>query len=104
MLNDDPVDLDNRRSKSGLMETDIRRKALKAFEADQKALRLRQEELEEQLLAEPAETWPEAAAKAQYLLRQYADTNEAQHEQRQDLIERALSDLTRLMERDTKPS
>jgi len=32
------------------------------------ALRRRQEELEKLLLAAPAETWPEAAAKAQYLI------------------------------------
>lgn len=101
---DDPVDLDERRSSAGRMATNIRRHSLKDFEADQESLRRRQEELETQLLAEPAETWPEAAAKAQYLLRLYAATNEAQDGRRQKLIERALGDLARLMDRDGEQS
>lgn len=103
-MNDDPVDLDNRRSTAGRMATDIRRKALKAFESERDALRVRQEELEKQLLAEPAETWSEAAAKAQYLLQLYATTSEAQDARRQELIKRALDDLGRLTDRDTAES
>lgn len=57
------------------MATDIRRHSLKDFEADQEDLRRRQEELERQLMAEPAETWAGAATKAQYLLRLYVATN-----------------------------
>lgn len=94
----DPVDLDGRRSAAGQIATDIRRHSLQEFEADQEALRLRQAELEAQLLAEPAESWPEAAAKAQYLIRRYAATAEAQDARRRKLIERALSDLARLIE------
>lgn len=100
-MNDDPVDLDEHRTSAGKIATNIRRHSLHDFEADQEALRRRQEELEAQLLAEPAETWPEAAAKAQYLLRLYASTNEAQDARRQKLIERALGDLARLIERES---
>jgi hypothetical protein len=72
-MDDDPIDLDNRRSSESRMATDIRRHALRDFEMDQLALRKRQEELEVQLLAEPAANWrEEAAIKAQYLIRRYA--------------------------------
>jgi hypothetical protein len=100
-VNDDPVDLDGRRSTAGRMATNIRRHSLKDFEAAQVSLRRQQEELETQLLAEPAETWQEAAAKAQYLIRLYAQTTEGQDSRRQKLIERALGDLVRLMESDS---
>jgi hypothetical protein len=103
-VNDDPVDLDGRRSTAGRIATNIRRHSLKDFEAAQMSLRRQQEELETQLLAEPAETWTEAAAKAQYLLRLYADTTEAQDALRQKLIERALGDLARLIDRDSEQS
>ncbi len=93
-----PVDLDEHRTAAGQMATDIRRHFLLEFEADQEALRLRQAELEAQLLAEPSETWPAAAAKAEYLIHRYAATAEAQDGRRQKLIERALSDLARLTE------
>jgi hypothetical protein len=97
-MTDDPVHLDGRRSAAVRMATDIRRHALEAFEADQEALRLRQAELEAQLLAEPSETWPEAATRAQYLIRRYAATAEAQDPRRQKLIEQALADLGRLID------
>ena len=96
-MTENPVDLDARRSTESQMATDIRRHSLKDFEADQKALRLRQDELEAQLLAEPAADWHEAAVKAQYLIRRYAETAEAQDARRQKLIRRALSDLARLI-------
>lgn len=100
-MNDDPIDLDGHRSSAGKIAADIRRHALHEFEADRTALQRRQEELEAQLLATAAETWIEAAAKAQYLIRQYATTAEAQDERRKKLIERALGDLARLIDRDT---
>jgi hypothetical protein len=103
-VNDDPVELDDRRSTAGRMATNMRRHSLKEFEAAQESLRRRQEELETQLLAEPAETWSEAAAKAQYLLRLYAQTAEGQDARRRKLIERALGDLARLMDRDIEHS
>jgi hypothetical protein len=100
-MTDDPVDLDGHRSGAGKIAADIRRHALQEFEAAREALRRRQEELEAQLLAEPAETWPEAAAKAQYLIRLYAMTADAQDARRKQLIDRALADFARLLDRDT---
>lgn len=97
-MTEDPVDLDTRRSTESRIAADIRRHSLKDFEADQTALRLRQDELEAQLLAEPAANWHEAAIKAQYLIRRYSETAEAGDARRQNLIERALGDLARLME------
>ena len=95
---DEPVALDTRRSAGNLIAADIRRHSLRDFEADQSELRKRQEELEAQLLAEPARTWQEAAARAQYLIRRYAETAEAQDARKQKLVARALADLARLME------
>jgi hypothetical protein len=100
-VRDGPVDLDTRRSAGDLMAADIRRHSLRDFEADQSELRKRQEELEAQLLAEPARTWHEAAARAQYLIRRYAETAEAQDARKQKLVARALGDLARLMEEET---
>jgi hypothetical protein len=97
-MTDKPVDLDQHRGAAGKMASEMRRHCLKEFEADQAALRRRQEELETQLLAQPSETWPEAAAKAQYLIRRYAATAEAQDGRRKQLIDRALGDLARLIE------
>ena len=68
------------------------------------ALRLRQEELEKLLLAAPAETWTEAAAKAQYLIQLFAATPEAKDPRRKELIAHALEDLTRLCDRAKEPS
>lgn len=97
-MTEDPINLDTRRSTESKMASEIRRHSMREFEADQAALRQRQEELETQLLAEPAATWPEAAVKAQYLIRRYAETFEAQDARRQKLIARALGDLARLIE------
>lgn len=96
---DGPVDLDEHRGMAAQVATDIRRQRLHEFQADQAALRLRQEELERLLLAAPAESWPEAAAKAQYLIRLFAATAEAQDPRRKELIAHALEDLTRLCDR-----
>lgn len=97
-MTDDPVELDARRSPAGQIAAEIRRHSLHEFEADQETLRLRQAELEARLLAEPSASWPEAAVKAEYLIRRYAATAEAQHARRMKLIEGALSDLARLLE------
>ncbi len=98
-MTDDPVDLDEHRGMAAQKATELRRVRLQEFQADQAALRRRQEELETLLLAAPAETWPEAAAKAQYLIQLFAATPQAQDPRRKDLIAHALDDLTRLCDR-----
>ena len=95
-MTNDPVDLDEHRGMVAQEATEVRRQRLHEFQADQVALRRRQEELEKLLLAAPAETWPEAAAKAQYLIQLFAATPEAQNPRYKKLIAHALDDLTRL--------
>ena len=60
---DDPVELDEHRGMAAQKSTEIRRR-LHEVEADQAALRRRQEEFERHALAALSETWPEAAVKA----------------------------------------
>jgi hypothetical protein len=96
-VNDDPVSLDQHRGMLAQKETEIRR-LMQGVQADQAALRLRQEELETVMLTANAATWPEAAAKARYLIELYAATPEARDPRRQQLITRVLADLARLSE------
>lgn len=96
-MTDDPVSLDDHRGMLAQKETEIRR-LMQGVQADQAALRMRQEELETVMLAADAATWPEAAAKARYLIELYAATPEARDPRRQQLITRVLADLARLAE------
>ncbi|HVO16702.1 MAG TPA: hypothetical protein VMV26_15900 [Alphaproteobacteria bacterium] len=95
MTDDEPVNLDGHRGMAAQRSTEIRRR-LHEVQADQAALRHRQEELEHFLLAAPAATWPEAAAKARYIIQLYAGMPEAQDPRRRKLIASALDDLARL--------
>jgi hypothetical protein len=72
------------------------RRLLADVEADQKVLRLRQDELESHLLAAPAADWHEAAEKARYLLNLFAATLAAQDPRRQKLIVAVIADFDRL--------
>jgi len=72
------------------------RRLLADVEANEEALRLRQDELESHLLAAPATSWQEAAEKARYLLNLFAATIAAQDPRRQKLIAAVLADLKRL--------
>lgn len=103
MMTTEPVDLDERRGMAARKATCIRRDRLQYLRAEQAASRRRQEELEQLLLA-PAETWPEAAAKAQYLINLFAATPEARDPRRKELIAQALDDLVRLCGHAAEPS
>jgi hypothetical protein len=94
-VTDKPVDLDERRGMAAQRDTEIRRR-LSGVKADQAAVRARQDELEGFLLATEATTWPEAAAKARYLIQLYAETPEGQDPRRQKLIASAIAELDRL--------
>jgi len=98
-MTDRPITLDSHRGMAAQKATDIRR-LLAEVEANEKALRERQEELEAQLVAAPAETWPEAAEKARYLLSLFASTPIAQDPRRQKLIAIVLEDFMRLSQKD----
>jgi hypothetical protein len=98
-MTDHTIRLDGHRGMAAQKATEVRR-LLAEVEANQKALRERQEELEAQLIAAPAATWSEAAAKARYLLRVFAATPVAQDPRRQTLIASVLEDFARLSEVD----
>jgi hypothetical protein len=89
------VDLDQHRGMAAQKATDLRR-LLADVEANEKALRLRQDELEAQLVASPAPNWPEAAGKARYLLNLFAASLAADDPRRQKLIAAVLDDFERL--------
>ena len=94
-MTDKPIDLDQRRGMSAQKATGLRR-LLAEVEANEKTLRLRQDELETQLLAAPAANWHDAAEKARYLLNLFAATLGAQDPRRQKLIAAVLADFKRL--------
>src|SRR5436305_8279589 len=89
------VDLDRHRGMAAQKATDLRR-LLADVEANEKALRLRQEDLEAHLLAAAAADWPEAAEKARYLLNLFASSSAAHDPRRQKLIAAGLDDFDRL--------
>ena len=92
---DKPIDLDQRRGMSAQKATGLRR-LLAEVESNEKSLRLRQDELETQLLSAPAANWQEAAEKARYLLNLFTATLAAQDPRKQKLIAAVLADFERL--------
>jgi hypothetical protein len=94
-MNDTPVDLDKHRGMAAQKATDIRR-LLADVEANAKLLRDRQGVVEIQLLAVPATSWPEAAAKARYVLNLYAAELAPADTHHRDLVAVVLADFTRL--------
>ena len=95
IMTDDLVELDEHRGMAAQKSTEVRRR-LHEVQADQAALRRRQEEFERHAVAAPSTTWPDAAAKAQYLIELFAATPEARDPRRQELIAKVLDDLARL--------
>lgn len=93
---DEPVVLDERRGMMAQKATEVRRH-MAEIEADQAALRRRQEELERHLLASPAATWAEAVEKVRYLLTLLAGTYEGRDPRRRKIIASVMDDLTRLL-------
>jgi hypothetical protein len=94
-MGEKPVELDTRRGMAAQKATELRR-LLSEVAANEEALRARQQELENQLLASPALSWEEAAEKARYLLSLFASSPAAEDPRRQTLIARVLEDFERL--------
>ena len=94
-MNDGPVDLDRHRGLLAQKATDIRR-VLADVEANGRELRERQDALEAQLLAVPATSWPQAAAKARYVLNLYNASLAKDDSQHRLLVAAVLADFTRL--------
>jgi len=89
------IDLDRHRGMAAQKATELRR-LVTEVEANERALRQRQDELECQLVAAPAADWCEAAEKARYLIGLFAATPQAQDPRRQTLIAAVLRDFERL--------
>ena len=96
-MSDTPVDLDKHRGMASQKATDIRR-VLAEAEANAQVLRDRQGVLEAQLLSAPASSWPEAAAKARYVLNLYAAGLAPSDSHHRDLVAAVLADFARLSE------
>jgi hypothetical protein len=94
-MTDIPVELDKHRGMASQKATDIRR-VLAEAEANAKVLRDRQGVLESQLLSAPAASWPEAAAKARYVLNLYAADLAPADTHHRDLVAAVLADFARL--------
>lgn len=94
-MTDRPVKLDEHRSMAAQKSTELRRR-LHEVQDDQTTLRQPQDEFERYALAAPSASWPEAAAKARYLIQLFAVTPEAQDPRRQELIARVLDELAQL--------
>ena len=94
-MTEGPIELDQHRGMRAQKATELRR-LVSEVEANERALRQRQDALEIQLVAAPAADWHEAAEKARYLLGLFAVTPAAQDPRRQKLIEAVLHDFDRL--------
>jgi hypothetical protein len=94
-MTDKTIDLDQRRGMAAQKATKLRR-LLAEVEANERALRQRQDELESHLVAAPAASWHEAAEKARYLLKLFSATPAAEDPRRQKLIAAVLDDFRRL--------
>jgi hypothetical protein len=94
-MTDKAIELDGHRGMMAQKATELRR-LLAQVEADETALRIRQDELEAHLLAAPALSWGDAAEKVRYLLKLFAATPAGQDPRRQTLIANVLDDFKRL--------
>lgn len=94
-MTDHTVDLDKHRGMAAQKATDLRR-ALAEVETNLKELRERETALENQLLTVPAASWPEAAAKARYLLNIYAASLPSEDSRHRALVDALFDDFARL--------
>ena len=94
-MTDKPLDLDKHRGMAAQKATDIRR-VLVDVETNARELRDRQRALENQLLSVPAVSWPEAAAKARYVLNLYAAGLAPVDTHHRDLVAAVFADFARL--------
>ena len=95
-----PIELDKHRGMAAQKATDIRR-VVAEVEVNAKLLRDTQGVLETQILAAPATSWPEAVAKARYVLNLYSASLAPNDTHHRDLVAAVLADLTRLSRDET---
>jgi hypothetical protein len=96
-MTDEPLDLDSHRGMAAQKATDIRR-GLVEVETRARELRERRAEIEDHLLSFPAASWPEATAKARYVLKLYAAGLAREDTRHRDLVAAILEDFARLTE------
>jgi hypothetical protein len=94
-VSEKPLDLDKHRGMAAQKATDIRR-ALAEIETNARQLREWQNSLENQMLSVQAASWPEAAAKARYILNLYAAELAPEDAHHRDLVAAVLADFARL--------
>jgi hypothetical protein len=94
-MTDKPLDLDKHRGIAAQKATDLRR-ALAEHENKARDLRDQQAHFESQLLSIPAVSWPDAAAKARYVLNLYAAGLTRENTHHRDLVAAILEDFARL--------
>lgn len=99
-MSESPIDLDKHRGMAAQKATDIRR-ALAEVEVNAKLLRDKQSVVEIQILAAPATSWPEAVAKASYVLNLYSAGLAPTDARHRNLVAAVLADLTRLLGEET---
>lgn len=95
MNSEEPTDLDKHRGMAARKAVSIRR-VLAEVEKNARELRDRQAMLESQLLSIPADSWPEAAAKARYILNLYAASLSPDDTRHRDLVTAVFEDFARL--------
>jgi hypothetical protein len=95
---DKTVDLDKRRGMAAQKATSLRR-GQADVKANEKSLRQRQDAVQTQLLAAPAETWAEAAEKTRYLLGLYVASLATEDTRQRELVAAVLADFDRLSQR-----
>jgi hypothetical protein len=96
-MSNEPLNLDSQRGMAAQKATDIRR-VLAEVETHARELRERRAEIEQHLLSFPAASWPEAAAKARYVLKLYAAGLPLEDTRHRDLVAAILEDFARLTE------
>jgi hypothetical protein len=94
-VSEEPLDLDKHRGMAAQKATDIRR-VLAQVESNARQLREQQGVLESQLLSVQAASWPEAAAKARYVLSLYAAGLAPGDAHHRDLVAAVFADFVRL--------
>jgi hypothetical protein len=94
-VTDYTVDLDKHRGMAAQKATDLRR-ALAEVESNVRELREREADLENRLLTVAAASWPEAAAKARYLLNLYAASLSPEDTRHRALVAALFDDFVRL--------
>jgi hypothetical protein len=94
-MTDEPFDLDRHRGRAAQKAIDLRR-SLADAESSARVLRERQAALENELMSIAATSWPEAVAKASYVLNLYAAGLSPADTHHRDLVAAILADFARL--------